>query len=90
MMIGEFGSVENATPDEEENRAGWFTNVLTEQVPHNYPQIRAILYYHHKDGYYDWTFDTTASASSWARGITQPFYTSNTYGSYMTSPIPAP
>jgi hypothetical protein len=94
VMIGEWGSVENSTAsDPLKTRAAWFTDALTVQLPKNFPGIRAAVYYHHTDGTKDWKFDwasTLPAAQAWSDGIRNPWFTSNTYGDLITSPIPAP
>ncbi len=81
MMIGEFGSVEQGAPAGE-SKASWFTDALSTQVPRNYPQVRAIVYYNRQADGVDWRIETSPAATdAWRAGIASPSYAPNQYGS---------
>jgi hypothetical protein len=85
-MIGEFGSVEQGG-----DKAGWFTDALSTQIPKNFKQIRAHVYYNRQADGVDWRIETSqASQEAWRAAIAAPYYTSNEFGQFETSPIPVP
>ena len=86
MMIGEFGSVEQGG-----SKAEWFADALATQLPQQYKQMRAAVYFNWQFDGVDWRIETTAeSQDAWRAAIASPYYPANQYGALETSPIPAP
>jgi mannan endo-1,4-beta-mannosidase len=77
VMIGEFGSVEEGG-----SKAGWFTDVLTTQVPDKYGRVRALVYFNFAFDGVDWRIETSQSSiDAWHAGIGSGYYAPNNYGS---------
>ncbi len=86
MMIGEVGSVELGG-----SKAGWITDMLSTQLPNNYPQVKAVAYFDENMGDGNWPLESsTTSEQAWTAGIQSSHYVSNQFGSADTSPIPPP
>lgn len=86
IMIGEFGTVESGG-----SKADWFTDALTTQLPNNYPNIRAIVYFNANANGFDNRIETSQSSiDAFAAAISSSTYDTNNYGSLATNPIPPP
>jgi beta-mannanase len=85
MMIGEVGSSEYGG-----SKASWIAETLAE-VPVEYPQIRAFLWFDKFDDSMDWPIETSASATgAFAQGIQPPSYVGASYAGLGGGPIPPP
>jgi hypothetical protein len=85
MMIGETASSESGG-----DKGAWITDMFN-QIQTNFPNLHAFVYYDAYDGSSDWPMETSTSAlNAFKTAIASPFYTTNTYGTLTTSPIPAP
>ena len=88
IMIAETASSENGG-----SKAAWITDALTVQLPHNYPRIKALVWFDWNDGdsTLSWPIESsTTSLSAFAAGVASSYYEPNNYASLSASPIPAP
>ena len=84
IMIGETASVEQGG-----NKAAWITDALTVQLPNNFPQIKAFVWFNQTNT--PWMIETSpASQQAFASGIASSYYASNQYGTITSSPIQPP
>ncbi len=95
IMLAEFGSKEDSTDDQ--RKADWLTDALTIQLPSNFPQIKAAVYFN-----WNTTADptdpdssiviesSTAAQTAFANGIASSYYTANTFASLPAGPIQPP
>jgi hypothetical protein len=84
VMIAEFGSTEDGG-----SKAEWLTDALVHQIPSNFPQIKAIVYFNRNADGMDWISETSfASQNAFAKGIASSFYSSNEFSDLSISPIP--
>ena len=85
MMIGEVGSSELGG-----SKAAWIQDML-EEVPADYPQVRALLWFDKYDDGMDWPIETSASAAAaFAEGILNPMYVGNSYAGLGPGTIQPP
>jgi mannan endo-1,4-beta-mannosidase len=86
IMIAEVASSEDGG-----SKADWITDALTNQIPRNYPAIRAFVWFNvNRDGM-DWVIETSpASQAAFAAAIDAPTYAGNQFSSADQSPIPPP
>jgi hypothetical protein len=85
MMIAEFGSSEIGG-----DKAAWIRDALA-QIPANYPQVRAMLWFDKFDDGMDWPIETsTAATSAFAEGVSQPVYRGADYGQLSGGSIQPP
>ena len=83
IMIAEFASTENGG-----SKADWITDALVTQIPSNFPQIKAVLYFNRNDDGMDWIIETSQSAqNAFAAGIASSFYSANDFAGLASSPI---
>ena len=83
MMIAETASTEQAG-----NKAAWISDTFVTQLPHNFPRIRAFVWFNISKET-DWRIESSASAqSAFASAIQSPVYASNTFAGLYASPIP--
>ncbi len=82
IMIGEWASTESGG-----SKAAWIADALKTQLPLNFPAIKAIVWFNWniQDGEgglrWDWPIESSPSAtSSFAEGISSPYYAGNTFG----------
>jgi hypothetical protein len=85
IMIGEVASAEYGG-----NKAAWITDMLTTQLPQNFTQIKAFLWFNYRiyEKRQDWAWPIESSASSqaaFARGIASPYYARG--GSFTSLPL---
>ncbi len=86
MMIGETSSSEYGG-----SKAAWITDVLTVQLPKNFPNIKAFIWFNVNDYDVDWAIETSSAAqAAFAAGIASPYYAANDFATLRTSPIPPP
>ena len=94
MIIGETASNEYPPTGTTSGnvKANWITDMLTTQLPYNFPGIRAVVWF-------NWdcdpgsTYDiesSPAAQAAFASGINSGYYTANNYANLNTSPIPPP
>jgi mannan endo-1,4-beta-mannosidase len=89
LMLGEFGSMED--PNDPQRKANWITDALLTQIPTNFPQLKAVLWFNMAGSGNDATMpieSSPQSQSAFAAGIASPIYAANDFGSIDTSPIP--
>jgi hypothetical protein len=82
IMLGEVSSEENGG-----DKAAWITDMLTTQLPQNYPQVKAMLWFNwrilEKGQYWSWEVESSpASQTAFAQGIASSYYApGGTFGS---------
>jgi beta-mannanase len=74
VMLGEVGSEEYGG-----NKAAWITDMLTTQLPQNFPQIKAVLWFnwrvYEKGQYWNWEIESSyAAQTAFAHGIASTYY----------------
>jgi len=89
MIIGEVGSTETGG-----SKAQWINDMFT-SLPSRFPNIRGLLWFDKNEsgpgGHSDWPLESSTSAqTAFATNINTQAYTSNTYSTLTTSPIPPP
>ena len=86
MMIGETSSSEYGG-----SKADWITDVLTTQLPKNFPKIKALAWFNVNASDMDWVIETSSSAqAAFASGIASSYYAANEFASLNVSSIPPP
>jgi anti-anti-sigma factor len=80
IMISQTGSVEGGI-----GKAAWITDMLSTQLPNNFTQIKALLWFnwrvYQNGAWYDWPIESSTSAmAAWQAGIGSSYYASNSYG----------
>jgi mannan endo-1,4-beta-mannosidase len=88
IMIGETASSENGG-----SKANWITDMLEVQLPSNFPQIKAVVWFDttSSDPVVSWPLESSPSAlSAFSIGIASPVYPDNAYATLNVSPIPPP
>lgn len=84
IMIGETGSTEHGG-----SKAEWIADALGTQLPNNFPQIGAVLWFNWNTDGMDWTIETSPAAQqAFAAAIASPYYAESEFASLSTSPIP--
>lgn len=84
MLIGEFGSAEQGG-----SKADWITDAVTTEIPHDYPGLKAVVWYNFADSQ-DWRVETSPAAiDAFKAAIGSSYYSTNSYRDLTTSPIPA-
>jgi hypothetical protein len=89
LIIGEVASTEYGG-----SKASWISDMLSVQLPQNYPRIGGVLWFEKQgsegDGM-DWAIEpSTAAADAFHNGIASPSYRSNSYVSLEGILIPPP
>jgi hypothetical protein len=94
-MLAEFGSKEDSADGQ--RKANWLTDALMVQLPSNFPQIKAAVYFN-----WNTTTDPTnpdssiviessaAAQAAFAHGIASSYYTANTFTFLPPGPIQPP
>jgi hypothetical protein len=88
IMLGELATSENGG-----SKAAWISDMLENQLPHQFPQIKGFVWFDTKSGDYglSWSIGSSAtSVKAFTAGIASPMYAGNAYGTLNVSPIPAP
>jgi hypothetical protein len=88
MMIGETASSENGG-----SKAAWIRDMLLEQLPTNFPQIKAVVWFDGNSGdpNLSWSVESSPAAlQAFSDGISSPAYPDNAYATLDVSPIPPP
>jgi hypothetical protein len=82
IMIGEIGTSETGG-----SKSDWITDMLTVQLPNNFPHIKALVWFNiNKED--DWRIESSAKSQlAFAQGIASPYYASNSFTN-VSSPIP--
>jgi hypothetical protein len=90
IMVGETSSEESGG-----SKASWITDLLGTQLPQNFPQIKALLWYNHRaydsglNYWWPWEIESSAAAqTAFANGISSSYYASG--GSFGNLPLLAP
>lgn len=88
IMLGEWASAEAG--DGGAKKAAWIQDALEVQIPNNFPQIRAVVWFNwNSEAGRTWNIDSSAaSAEAFASAIASPFYAANDFATLSTSPIP--
>jgi hypothetical protein len=85
MIIGEVSSSEGGG-----SKAEWITDMLSVQLPTNYPKIRGVVWMDTNTDNMDWPLvSSTASKQAFAAAIQSPRFATNTFGS-VTAAIRPP
>ena len=88
MMLGEWASTELG--DGGTAKANWITDALSTQIPNNFPQVRAFVWYSVNDGE-PWPIDSsTPSQTAFRNALSSSFYTANTFAALPGIKILAP
>jgi hypothetical protein len=85
IMLAEMASSERGG-----SKAAWITDMLTAQLPTNFPQIKAVIWFNWNanDPSLSWPVESSPAAlSAFVQGIASPYYASNTFGALNTAPI---
>jgi hypothetical protein len=85
VFIAEIGSGEVGG-----SKANWITDALTVQLPRNFPQIKALVWFnwraYDKGQYWDWEIESSASTlQAFRNAIGQPYFAAG--GSFATLPL---
>jgi len=83
IMIGEVASTEAGG-----SKGAWITDALKTQLPFSFPKVKAMVWFNwnteeeESGAKWDWPIESSSAAtSSFAEGISWPYYASNTFGS---------
>jgi hypothetical protein len=88
VMIGETASSENGG-----SKADWITDMLEVELPINFPQIKAVIWFDTNAGdpVLSWPLRSSEAAlRAFSSGISSPIYPDNAYATLDVSPIPPP
>ncbi len=86
LMIGETASIEAG--DGGAKKAAWITDALSAQLPVNFPQIKAVVWFNWLYGAQDFRVESTQpSLDAFAAGIGSSYYAANEFANYDISPI---
>jgi Glycosyl hydrolase family 26 len=87
IMIGEISSEERGG-----SKASWITDLLGTQLPHNFPKIKALVWYNHRafdkslNYWWPWEIESSSSAlSAFKKGIASSYYHAG--GSFGNLPL---
>ncbi len=79
---------ETASDETGGSKASWITDMLSTQLPNNFPQVKAVLWFNWQDGNHPWPIESSStSKSAFASGIASSYYATNSFGSLSQSPI---
>ncbi len=84
MMIGEFASQETGG-----SKAAWITSALQAEIPNNFPNIKAIVWFNWDDGAgLPWPIESSQTAQdAFKNSILTQNYAANLFGNITASPI---
>jgi glycosyl hydrolase family 26 len=83
MMIPETASTEIAG-----NKAGWITDAFVTQLPHNFPRIRAFIWFNEPKET-NWQIESSSSSqNAFSSAIQSGVYASNNFAGLNVTPIP--
>jgi hypothetical protein len=82
IMIGEIGSLEYGSGV----KASWITDTLTNQIPKNFPKIKAVLWFnwriYENNTYKSWPIESSSSTqTAFKNAIANPYYAPNNFSS---------
>lgn len=85
IMIGETASAEVGG-----SKAAWITDALSTQLPQNFPQVKAVLWFnwliYEKSTWWPWEVESSASSQqAFATAISSPYYAAG--GSFANLPL---
>jgi hypothetical protein len=90
IMIGEMATSDNGGPSGYPyDKANWIGDALTTQLPANFPQIKAIVWFNWNSGNsaLSWPIQTSQQAiDAFAQGIGSSYYASNDFANLSTLP----
>lgn len=89
LMLGEVASLEAG--DGGTKKAAWIQDMLSTQLPANFPKIKAVVWFNWNDNNSAYTFPIESSQKSinaFAAGISSSYYAPNNFSNLNTSPIP--
>ncbi len=88
MMLGEWGS--NEAGDGGVKKAAWIRDALAVQIPYNYPQIKAVVWFNWNSNPHGSVLidSSAASLEAWRDAVAASIYGTNQFGTLTTSPIP--
>lgn len=77
IMIGEMASTEYGG-----SKSSWITDAIGTQIPKNFPNIKAVVWYNKWDGGRDWPIETSEAAeTAFANAIDTNYYVANEFSS---------
>jgi len=83
LMIAETASTEIAG-----NKAGWITDAFVTQLPHNFPRIRAFVWFNEPKET-NWQIESSSSSqNAFSSAIQSGVYASNNFAGLNVTPIP--
>jgi len=83
---------ETAASEHGGSKAAWITDMLSTQLPRNFPKIKAFVWFdwNENDPALSWPLDSSGAAqSAFAAGIASSYYATNEFAGLTASPIPA-
>ncbi len=84
LMIAETSSTETGG-----SKAKWITDALTAQIPKNFPQVKAVVWFNWNADDMDWVIESSSSAqAAFAKGIASSYYAGSEFANLNISPIP--
>jgi hypothetical protein len=89
LMLGEVASLEAG--DGGLKKANWITDAFTNQLPVNFPKIKAIVWYNWDNNNPTYTFpveSSQASLEAFSTAIKSNYFAKNDFANLNTSPIP--
>ena len=85
MMVAETSSTNQGV-----NKAAWIHDAFTVQIPKNFPQIKAFVWFN-QNKETDWSIESSSAAqAAFTNAMASSQYASNSYASLDTFPIPTP
>jgi beta-mannanase len=89
IMLGEWASAEG--DDGGARKAAWIQDALQVQIPQNYPNIRAVVWFNwNTDRWKSYDIESSrASIEAFSTAIAPSFYATNDFATLSVSPIPA-
>lgn len=86
IMVAETSSTESGG-----SKASWITDALTQQIPDDFPDIKALVWFNWDTDGMDWDINSSSSAAdAFKAGIASSIYQDNHYADLADGPIPAP
>jgi mannan endo-1,4-beta-mannosidase len=88
IMIGETAASENGG-----SKAAWIEDMLDEELPDKFPQVKAFVWFGDVSRYPELSWPVTSSDATlvaFREGISSPVYPGNAYATLDVSPIPPP
>lgn len=86
IMIAETASIEAG--DGGAKKAGWITDAFMTQLPQNFPQIKAIVWFNDSPEQATFPVETSLpSSEAFAAAIGSNYYAANDFANYASSPI---